>query len=144
MAIANNTNPKAFGAKQQGVRRDDHGASLTWQFKMNVHVGPGKQLPGWIIHVYFRIQGSRCQVDGLRGPGNFAVEGFAGKFIQRQSRRGADACRARVDLRNGDKNAKSAGLRKLKQFRVLGEPAPALISHPVSVLRTVITPSNGA
>ena len=97
MAAAYDANPKPFGAKQQCVGRDNHGARQSGQLEMNMHIGSGKQLPGGIVDVYFRIQRSRCHVDGLRGPGNLAVEGLAGKFIQRQSRRGADPCRVPTD-----------------------------------------------
>ena len=45
MAVANYTDAKTVGAEQQGVRRNNHGASLGGQLKMNMHIGPGKQLP---------------------------------------------------------------------------------------------------
>ena len=111
---------------------------------MDEGVGAGQQLAVGIVDVHLDQQRARGRVDGAVGARQRAVE-----RLSRDTRRASPCGVAPMWIAGASVSGTATKMRNVSvavmwNSSVAGLPAPALIRSPTSVLRAVITPSNGA
>ena len=109
---------------------------------MDECVGPGQQLAIGVVDIHLDQQRARRRVDGALVRTSFPWKSCPG-YSSSVTVGVAPTASREIDLRHRDID-RNVSVAAMWNSSALGMPAPALIRWPISVLRAVITPSNGA